>query len=69
MLTMIPKCLHCQTDLPGWHYPIPVAYYPSNHTWQKCPVCEGTGRVFDAISSGGSRECPACKGNCMVITP
>lgn len=34
--------------------------------WQKCPICNGTGRVSDYVSSSTSTICRTCNGHKII---
>jgi DnaJ-class molecular chaperone len=34
--------------------------------WQKCPVCNGTGKVSDTLSNSTSATCTVCQGKKII---
>ena len=34
--------------------------------WQKCPICEGTGRIVNTLSSSTSDICSTCNGTKII---
>ena len=30
--------------------------------WQKCPVCNGTGKIYSSLSTSSSDVCSVCNG-------
>lgn len=76
MMVMIPKCPHCQADLPGFTAP-PQQFYGTWEgvkQWQVCPVCNGRGidpfvTASSTIPTRMSHPCHSCMGSGKVVTP
>lgn len=35
-------------------------------SWQRCPVCDGTGQVPYPMSVTGTKACPTCRGKRII---
>ncbi len=34
--------------------------------WQKCPICDGTGRTYNTVSSSSFEVCSVCNGTKII---
>jgi len=34
--------------------------------WQKCPICNGSGKIHDTLSSSSSGICSVCNGTKII---
>lgn len=78
MSNATPVCPNCREWLSDWSRRCPSCNVPLVHLvipcppaptkqWQKCPVCDGTGRAKNYYPD--NVLCNACAGRGMVVSP